>query len=125
MRVIHPLCEFVALESGGGILLAIAAVPALAPANSPLAFLYDAFLDTPVEVRVGALQVAKPRLLWINDRLMAVFLASISSARCSNNRQLPLDFDSSKKLPKDRNLFPLNHQRRLQTVVAYKTFFGE
>jgi len=73
VRVIHALREFVALESAAGILLAIAAVAALALANSPLAFLYDAFLDTPVEVRVGALQIAKPLLLWINDGLMAVF----------------------------------------------------
>jgi NhaA family Na+:H+ antiporter len=51
----------------------IAATAALALANSPLAFLYDAFLDTPVEVRIGALQIAKPLLLWINDGLMAVF----------------------------------------------------
>ena len=55
MRVIHALREFIALESAGGILLAVAAAAALTLANSPLAFLYDAFLDTPVEVRVGAL----------------------------------------------------------------------
>ena len=73
MRVIHTLREFVALESAGGILLAIAAAAALVFANSPLAFLYDAFLSTPVEVRAGALQIAKPLLLWINDGLMAVF----------------------------------------------------
>lgn len=73
MRVIHALREFVALEAAAGILLAMAAVAALALANSPLAFLYDAFLDTPVEVRVGSLQIAKPLLLWINDGLMAVF----------------------------------------------------
>lgn len=73
MRVIHALREFVALESAAGILLAITAAAALTIANSPLAFLYDAFLDTPVEVRVGALQIAKPLLLWINDGLMAVF----------------------------------------------------
>ena len=73
MRVIHALREFVAFESAGGILLAIAAAAALALANSPLAFLYDAFLDTPFEVRVGALQIAKPLLLWINDGMMAVF----------------------------------------------------
>ena len=73
MRVIHALREFVALESAGGILLAIAAAAALTLANSPLAFLYETFLDTPVEVRVGALQIAKPLLLWINDGLMTVF----------------------------------------------------
>ena len=58
MRVIHALREFVAFESAGGILLAFAAAAAITLANSPLAFLYDAFLDTPVEVRVGALQIA-------------------------------------------------------------------
>ena len=73
MRLIRTLREFLALESAGGILLALAAAAALALANSPLAFLYDAFLDTPVEVRVASLQIAKPLLLWINDGLMAVF----------------------------------------------------
>ena len=73
MRVILALREFVAFESAGGILLAFAAAAAITLANSPLAFLYDAFLDTPVEVRVGILQIAKPLLLWINDGLMAVF----------------------------------------------------
>ena len=42
-------------------------------ANSPLDTLYAGFLDTPVEVRVGAFEIAKPLLLWINDGLMAVF----------------------------------------------------
>lgn len=73
MRIIHALRSFVALESASGILLALAAAIALVLANSPLAFLYDAFLDTPVEVRAGALHIAKPLLLWINDGLMAVF----------------------------------------------------
>jgi NhaA family Na+:H+ antiporter len=35
--------------------------------------LYNAFLDAPVEVRVGSIHVAKPALHWINDGLMAVF----------------------------------------------------
>jgi NhaA family Na+:H+ antiporter len=73
MRLIHALRAFVALESAGGILLALAAVLALVLANSPLAFVYDTFLDTPVEVRIGTLQIAKPLLLWINDGLMALF----------------------------------------------------
>ena len=73
MRVIHALREFVAQESAAGILLAIGAAAALTLANLPFAFLCDAFLDTPVEVRVGALRIAKPLLLWVNDGLMAVF----------------------------------------------------
>jgi Na+:H+ antiporter, NhaA family len=65
--------EFLSLESSGGIVLMAAAVLAMIAANSPAAGLYSLFLDTPVEVRVGALEVAKPLFLWVNDGLMAVF----------------------------------------------------
>ena len=65
--------DFMKLESASGILLIIAALLAMLLANSPLSHYYDLLLDTPVEVRVGALQIAKPLLLWINDGLMAVF----------------------------------------------------
>ena len=54
MSAIRALRDFVAPESAGGILLALAAAAALALASSPLAFLYAAFLDTPVEVRVAS-----------------------------------------------------------------------
>lgn len=69
--------RFLKQESTSGILLLVAAALALWMENSPLAWLYDALLNTPVEVRVGALQVAKPLLLWINDGLMAVFFLVI------------------------------------------------
>lgn len=65
--------QFLKLESAGGILLMVATALALLVANSPLAGLYENFLDTPVQVRVGRLDIAKPLLLWINDGLMAVF----------------------------------------------------
>ena len=65
--------EFLKLEAAGGVLLVFAAALALVLANSPLGAFYTAFLDTPVAVRVGALEIAKPLLLWINDGLMAVF----------------------------------------------------
>jgi len=64
---------FLKLESSAGIILMGAAVLAMIAANSPLASLYAFFLDTPVEVRVGGLQIAKPLLLWVNDGLMAIF----------------------------------------------------
>jgi len=69
--------EFLKLESSGGILLVIAMVLALLFANSPLDFLYQGFIDTPVEVKIGALEIAKPLLLWINDGLMALFFLLI------------------------------------------------
>lgn len=45
--------------------------------NSAPAYLYDALLETPFEVRLGSLEVAKPLLLWINDGLMAIFFLLI------------------------------------------------
>ena len=65
--------RFLKLEASGGIVLMLAAVLALVLANSPLKTYYTLLIDTPVEVRIGALEIAKPLLLWINDGLMAVF----------------------------------------------------
>ena len=65
--------DFLRLEAAGGILLFVGALAALLCANSPLDLMYAGFLDTPMEVRVGAFHIAKPLLLWINDGLMSVF----------------------------------------------------
>jgi len=65
--------NFLQLESAAGIVLMAAAVLAVVAANSPLRGFYDLFLDVPVEIRLGALHIAKPLILWINDGLMAVF----------------------------------------------------
>jgi NhaA family Na+:H+ antiporter len=67
------IASFFKLESASGILLIIAATLAIVIANSPLELYYNLLLDTPVEVRVGAFEIAKPLLLWINDGLMAMF----------------------------------------------------
>ncbi|MGW7772539.1 Na+/H+ antiporter NhaA [Pseudomonas parafulva] len=69
--------RFLQLESASGLLLIIAAVIALIVNNSPLSHLYMGFLDVPVAVQIGALQIAKPLLLWINDGLMALFFLLI------------------------------------------------
>ncbi len=60
-------------EAAGGIVLLVAAMLAIALENSPLDWLYDRLLETPVSVRIGALSLDKPLLLWINDGLMAIF----------------------------------------------------
>ncbi len=65
--------NFLRMESAGGIVLMAAAALALIAANTGAASLYAYFLDTPVEIRVGALQIAKPLFLWVNDGLMAIF----------------------------------------------------
>ena len=70
---VDAIKRFVKLESAGGILLIAAGAIAMIAANTPLRGLYDGFLSVPGEVRVGALQIAKPLLLWVNDLWMAVF----------------------------------------------------
>lgn len=77
MPLLQPLREFLRLEAASGILLGAAALLALLLANSPLSGFYNLLLDTPVGVRVGALAVEKPLLLWINDGFMAVFFLLI------------------------------------------------
>lgn len=69
--------RFFRKESAPGILLMIAAVVAVFAANSPLKVYYTLLIDIPVEVRVGALDIAKPLLLWVNDGLMAVFFLHV------------------------------------------------
>lgn len=56
-----------------GMALLAAAVLAIVLANSGVATYYEALLDTPVTVKIGAFKIDKPLLLWINDGLMAIF----------------------------------------------------
>jgi len=67
------LDEFIKKESSSGILLIFVTIFALILKNTDFSSLYDSFLHTPVEIKFGALQIAKPLILWINDGLMAVF----------------------------------------------------
>ncbi|PWV61644.1 Na+/H+ antiporter NhaA [Plasticicumulans acidivorans] len=71
--MLNAIREFLKLEAASGIVLFFAAVLAMLVANSPLAHYYNLFIDIPVVVRFGPLEIAKPLLLWINDGLMAVF----------------------------------------------------
>lgn len=67
------ITNFLKKESSGGVLLMLSALLAIIFANTALSPVYDLLLSTPVEVRIGALEIDKPLLLWINDGLMAVF----------------------------------------------------
>ena len=78
VRALGAMTEFLRLEAAGGILLIGAAVLAMIAANSPLEEFYDTFLEMPVQVRVGELNIAKPALLWINDGLMAIFFLLVA-----------------------------------------------
>ncbi|MGB5541417.1 MAG: Na+/H+ antiporter NhaA [Gammaproteobacteria bacterium] len=71
--VLKALSEFLRYEASGGILLLLAAVLAMLVENSAASGLYDALLGTPVQIRFGEFEIAKPLLLWINDGLMAIF----------------------------------------------------
>jgi NhaA family Na+:H+ antiporter len=73
VKALNAIGEFLRLESAAGLMLLGAAALAIFANNSALSPLYDALLATPVSVRVGALAIDKPLLLWINDGLMAVF----------------------------------------------------
>ncbi|MGC6373624.1 Na+/H+ antiporter NhaA [Pseudomonas sp. K2I15] len=69
--------RFFQLEAASGLLLIAAAALALIINNSPLSHFYASFLDVPVVAQIGALKIAKPALLWINDGLMALFFLLI------------------------------------------------
>ena len=69
--------RFFQMEAASGLLLIAAAILALIINNSPLSWLYSGLLDTPVVAQIGALKIAKPLLLWINDGLMALFFLLI------------------------------------------------
>lgn len=73
VKQLKVIKDFYERESLSGILLILVTIAALLLKNSPLSEAYDSFLHTPVEIRFGLLQIAKPLLLWINDGLMAVF----------------------------------------------------
>ncbi|MFJ3526173.1 Na+/H+ antiporter NhaA [Pseudomonas sp. NPDC090203] len=77
MPVRNTFKRFFQLEAAGGLLLIAAAALALLINNSPLSWLYNGLLDTPVVAQIGALKIAKPLLLWINDGLMALFFLLI------------------------------------------------
>ena len=71
--MVSYLKEFFELEASGAILLLAGTILGLICANTDLIVYYKYFLDVPVAIQIGKLEIAKPLLLWINDGLMAVF----------------------------------------------------
>ena len=78
--------EFLRLESAGGLLLMAATVLAMVVANSPLHRYYTALLELPLEIRIGAFEIGKPLLLWINEGLMAVFFLLVGNRDAEHAR---------------------------------------
>lgn len=68
------LQRFFHSDAAGGVLLIIAAALAMFMANfSGTRDVYFTFLNLPVDLKVGSLEIHKNMLLWINDALMAAF----------------------------------------------------
>ena len=64
---------FLRLQSSSGILLMLATALAMVFANSFLEPFYHNLLEIEIEIRIAALDINKPLLLWINDGLMTIF----------------------------------------------------
>jgi Na+:H+ antiporter, NhaA family len=72
-RLVQPLQSFLQAEASSAILLLIAAVLAIAWANSPWNDAYEDLWRTSVMVRVGGLVVREDLRHVVNDGLMALF----------------------------------------------------
>jgi len=70
---VNSLKKLLHHDAAPGVILILAATLAMILDNSPLDWLYDGLLSTPVAVSIGELAIDKPLLLWINDGLMAIF----------------------------------------------------
>jgi Na+:H+ antiporter, NhaA family len=71
--VARPVAGFLRVEAAGGIILLIATLLAMVLANSPMADAYEAFLQTEVDLTVGALHLDGDIAYWINEALMVLF----------------------------------------------------
>ena len=74
---LNAISDFIKLESAAGLTLICAAVLAMLVANSAMAGWYEALLSLPVKIQVGAFQLDKPVLHWVNEGLMAIFFLLI------------------------------------------------
>jgi Na+:H+ antiporter, NhaA family len=72
-RLPRPIRHFLHTESGGGIALLVAAVVALAWANSPWSGGYESLWSTELRLGLGGVELAEDLRHWVNDALMAVF----------------------------------------------------
>ena len=72
-RLVAPVERFLAIEAASGILLIVAAVVALAWANSPWASSYHDTWTTPVGLTWGDGRVTTSTHVLVNDLLMAIF----------------------------------------------------
>jgi NhaA family Na+:H+ antiporter len=72
-RIVRPLQEFLATATASGTMLLLAAVIALAWANSPWGDAYERFWSTSAELRLGTWAIGDDLRHWVNDGLMTLF----------------------------------------------------
>jgi NhaA family Na+:H+ antiporter len=72
-RLRDPFARFLRIETLGGVVLLAAAVVALVLSNSRWGHLFASIWETPVGIRAGSVEFARPLRGWINDALMTLF----------------------------------------------------
>jgi Na+:H+ antiporter, NhaA family len=72
-RLTRPFARFLRVEAGGGAVLLLFAIAALALSNSPWARLFLDAWETRVGVQIGTFEFARSLRGWINDGLMTLF----------------------------------------------------
>jgi NhaA family Na+:H+ antiporter len=72
-RILRPLQEFLSTATASGTLLLVAALLALAWANSPWGDAYERFWRTGAEFRLGGWVIGHDLRHWVNDGLMTLF----------------------------------------------------
>lgn len=72
-KILQPLERFLHIQVASGIVLLVAAVIALAWANSPWSSSYEHLWHTPITVGVGQHMFTRTLHFWINDGLMVIF----------------------------------------------------
>jgi NhaA family Na+:H+ antiporter len=73
LRLPAPLREYLREEAAGGVVLMVAAVTALAWANSPWRAAYDALWHTRLTLQLGRFALDGDLRHWVNDGLMTLF----------------------------------------------------
>ena len=68
-----PVRDFLSTETGGAVVLVVAAVAALVWANSPWPHSYESFWDTKLALSLGGHVLSASLRQWVNEGLMALF----------------------------------------------------
>jgi Na+:H+ antiporter, NhaA family len=71
--VVRPFQEFLSTATASGTMLLLAAIAALAWANSPWGGAYERLWRTPAELRLGSWLIGHDLRFWVNDGLMTLF----------------------------------------------------